>query len=508
MARFKDYSYEQMTMLPVSFDRQILPGSFEYNLTYLIEECLDPSIFHHRYKNDDGGRPAYDPAILLKVVLLAYSKGITSSRKIEQLCRDNILFIAISANSQPHFTTIADFISSSHQEIEKLFLQVLMVCDQEGLIGKDMFAIDGCKLPSNASKEWSGTQADLKKKKLKMEKAVRRMLSKHREVDKHGLDETIVERQKQQCRKLAKTAKKIQAFLDSHDDRKGVSGRTVQSNITDNDSAKMKTSHGVIQGYTGVATVDAKHQVIVSAEAHGQGQEHNLLKPSLESASANLKLNKQERRQIKITADSGYHNLSALQYLDQEKLDGYIADVGFRSRDPRFKDYERHKPVTRLKPKERFTSNEFKVDLKHKTCICPAGNAMWLQCEETKIGNSLFMKFQGYENDCRHCHLRKRCLRSEQQKSPRQFAVKLGNTKKHQQTSLIEKMKQKIDSAMGRHIYSQRLGTVEPVFGNITSSIGFKRFSLRGKQKVNGQWQLISMIHNILKIHRYAWNGS
>ncbi|ALP52840.1 transposase [Candidatus Tenderia electrophaga] len=167
MARFKDYSYEQMTMLPVSFDRQILPGSFEYNLTYLIEECLDPSIFHHRYKNDDGGRPAYDPAILLKIVLLAYSKGITSSRKIEQLCRDNILFIAISANTQPHFTTIADFISSSHEEIEKLFLQVLMVCDQAGLIGKDMFAIDGCKLPSNASKEWSGTQADLKKKKLK-----------------------------------------------------------------------------------------------------------------------------------------------------------------------------------------------------------------------------------------------------------------------------------------------------------------------------------------------------
>ena len=508
MARFKDYSYDQMTLLPVSFDRQILPGSFEYNLTYLIEECLDPTIFHHRYKNDDGGRPAYDPAILLKIVLLAYSKGITSSRKIEQLCRENILFIAISANSQPHFTTIADFISSSHHEIEKLFLQVLMVCDEEGLIGKEMFAIDGCKLPSNASKEWSGTKADLKKKKLKMEKAVRRMLSKHREADEHGLDETIIERQKQQCRKLTQTAKKIQAFLDSHDDRKGVSGRTVQSNITDNDSAKMKTSHGVIQGYTGVATVDAKHQVIVSAEAHGQGQEHNLLKPSIEAASQNLKLKPQERRAINITADSGYHNLTALQYIEQEKLDGYIADVGFRSRDPRFKDYERHKPATRLKPKERFTANEFKVDIKRKTCTCPAGKAMWLQCQETRIGNSLFMKFQGYENDCRNCHLRKRCLRSEQQKSPRQFAVKLGHTQEHQQTSLIEKMKRKIDSAMGRHIYSQRLGTVEPVFGNITSSIGFKRFSLRGKQKVNGQWQLISMVHNIFKIHRYAWDGA
>ena len=508
MARFKDYSYTQMTMLPVSFDQQILPGSFEYNLTYLIEECLDLTIFHHRYHNDDGGRPAYDPAILLKIVLLAYSKGITSSRKIEQLCRQNILFIAISANTQPHFTTIADFISTAHQEIEKLFLQVLMVCDAEGLIGKEMFAIDGCKLPSNASKEWSGTKADLKKKKLKMEKPVRRMLSKHREADKHGLDETIIERQKQQCRKLTKAAKKIQAFLDHPDERKGVSGRTVQSNITDNDSAKMKTSHGVIQGYTGVTTVDAKHQVIVSAAAHGQGQEHNLLTPSVEAAGKNLKLKPEARRAVKLTADSGYHNLAALQYLEQQKLDGYIADVGFRSRDPRFKDYARHKPATRLKPKERLTSSEFKVDIKRSTCICPTGNPMWLQCAQTRIGNGLFMKLQGNETDCRDCHLRKRCLRSEHQKTPRQFAVKLGNTREHQQTSLIEKMKHKIDSTRGRHIYSQRLGTVEPVFGNITSSIGFRRFSLRGKQKVNGQWRLISMIHNIFKIHRYAWNGA
>ena len=218
MARFKDYNYDQTKMIPISFDRQILPGTFEHSLTYLIENELDLSIFNDRYQNDDGGRPAYDPAILLKIVLLAYSRGITSSRKIEQLCRENILFMAVSADSQPHFTTLADFISGSTDEIGKLFIQVLMVCDAEGLIGKEMFAIDGCKLPSNASKEWSGTHADLKKKKAKIDRAVKRMLTKHRETDMNDLSDDIVSRQKKQCDKLKQTSQKIKQFLDNSED--------------------------------------------------------------------------------------------------------------------------------------------------------------------------------------------------------------------------------------------------------------------------------------------------
>lgn len=507
MAKFQGYSYEQMVLLAIAFDRQILPGSFEYNLSYLVECLLDPSIFHHRYKNDDGGRPAYDPAVLLKIVLLAYSKGVTSSRQIEQLCRDNILFIAISANTQPHFTTIADFISSSHQEIEQLFLQVLMVCDQEGLIGKEMFAIDGCKLPSNASKEWSGAKADLTKKKEKIEKAVRHMLKKHREADKHGLNEGIIEKQKKQCKKLEQTARKIKQFLAENEERKGASGKIVQSNITDNDSAKMKTSHGVIQGFTGVAAADSKRQVIVYAEAYGQGQEHNLLKPSVEGAHANLSLSDEEKRQIKITADSGYHNQKALEYLNDHQLDGYIADTGFRARDPRFKTYQRHKSPKRLKPKEKFTVDDFNVNKKDKTCICPAGNPMWLKCRDAKVGHHRFMQFQAYEKDCPACPFKSKCLKSTKQTTPRQVNVRLGITEERKD-GLIEKMKQKIDSPQGRDIYSQRLGTVEPVFGNITSNIGIKRFSLRGKQKVNAQWQLMATIHNIFKLHRYAWNGA
>ena len=503
MPRYKDANYDQTKMIPISFDQQILPGSFEHSLCYLIEEELDLSVFDQQYGNDEGGRPAYDPAILLKIVLLAYSRGITSSRKIEQLCRENVTFMAVSADSRPHFTTLADFVSRSPDLIADIFKQVVLICDDLGLIGKEMFAIDGCKLPSNASKEWSGTKADLKKKQRKIDRAVCRILQKHRDTDQKQREPDVIERERQQVEKLRAASRKIKTFLAENDDRKGVAGRTIQSNITDNESAKMKTSHGVIQGYTGVAAADSKHQVVVHAEAFGQGQEHGLLKPMVEGIRETLEDDKKLKK-TKVTADSGYCNEDTLKYLAEEGIDGYLADTGFRARDPRFMDYKHHKPKTRLRPRERFTQKDFQYDVKKRTCLCPAGKAMWLKADEAKIGHYLFMQFQAYETDCTGCTLRKRCLKRETQKTPRQINIKLGASGERK-AGLYEKMKRKIDSERGRHIYSQRLGTVEPVFGNITHAIGIKRFSLRGKQKVDGQWKLMTMLHNIFKIHRYGW---
>ncbi len=110
MARYKDYNYDQLKLLPISFSRQILPGTFEHTLDYIVSHELKLTIFDARHNNDETGAPAYDPAILLKIVLYAYSRGITSSREIEQCCRENIIFMALSADTQPHFTTIANFI--------------------------------------------------------------------------------------------------------------------------------------------------------------------------------------------------------------------------------------------------------------------------------------------------------------------------------------------------------------------------------------------------------------
>ena len=99
------------------------------------------------------GAPADDPAILLKVVLFAYSRGMTSSRTMARACVKNVVFIALACDQQPHFTTLANFEATLGQEVEAVFRDVLMVCNAQGLIGKTLFAIDGCKLPSNASKE-------------------------------------------------------------------------------------------------------------------------------------------------------------------------------------------------------------------------------------------------------------------------------------------------------------------------------------------------------------------
>src|SRR5262249_16845800 len=110
-------------------------------------------------------------------------RGVVSSREIERLCRENMVMMALSADRQPHFTKIADFISSMSEDVTALIRDVLLYYDELGLIRKDLFAIDGCKLPSNASKEWSGKKEELKKKGRKMEQTVHYLLKKHHETD-------------------------------------------------------------------------------------------------------------------------------------------------------------------------------------------------------------------------------------------------------------------------------------------------------------------------------------
>ncbi len=219
MARYKDYDYSQGKFIPIHFDKQILPGTFEYTLHYLIDHEIDLFLFDLRYKNDETGTPPYEPAILLKIILYAYSRGITSIRKISQCCRENIMFMALSADTRPHFTTIADFISTLGQEIVQLFLEVLLICDEMGLIGKEMFAMDGCKLPSNTSKEWSGTKGEVEKKKEKMEKAIRQIVRRHREVDDREADRVVMEQEEQYVEPLRKTVKKIRGWLRDNEDK-------------------------------------------------------------------------------------------------------------------------------------------------------------------------------------------------------------------------------------------------------------------------------------------------
>lgn len=527
MPRYKVYDYNQTKLIPVDYHKQILPRSFEHALSHIVDHHIDVRVFDAGYRNDDAGAPAYDPAILLKIVLYAYSRGIISSRQIARACDENIIFMALSADTRPHFTTIAAFISGQHAQVQSVFRDVLLLCDELGLIGREMFAIDGCKLPANASKQWSGTKTELQNKQAKMQHAVERMLNAHQTLDASedrprqdgpsdpgsGSEAGLDARDAQYIATLEKRIAKLARWLHNNDERVGASGKPVKSNVTDNDSAKMKTSHGVIQGYNGVAAVDSKYQVIVHAQAYGQGPENNLLMPMLEGARDALNALGPapplgvDLGQIAITADSGFHSQATLQHLHDQAINAFVADRDKRSRDPRFADRDHHKTRHR-RERERFegrsdqyTAKDFTYDPKAKTCHCPAGHKLYSNGCNTQIRGYKVHRFRGSQTICQPCDHRARCFKNPATTRTRQVAIFLGKT--NPSASLIEKMKAKIDSLAGRRLYARRMGTVEPVFGN-HSNHRRDRFTVRGKAKVNAQWLLYSVVHNLGKAHTSA----
>ncbi len=410
MPKFIPYNPNQSRMVVVNYADQLQPCTFEHAIHYLIEHKLDLSIFHPTYNNEDTGRPAYDPAILLKIILFAYSKGIISSREIQWSCDTNILFKALSCDTVPHFTTIANFVSGYSDEIEALFEQVLLICDEQGLLGKELFAIDGCKMPSNASKEWSGTHKELTQKREKIQRQIHHHITEHKKLDKNeSRDEERRQRAEQAIETLTKAHEKIDRFLKSNSPRmvKGRIKKEVKSNITDKESAKIATSKGTIQGYNGIATVDMKHQIIIDAQAFGEGQEHHALQPVLNSVRDRFKRLGIKLDKPIVTADTGY---------------------------------------------------------------APAGHAMWLHHEgKDKHGHDKVF-FEGRLTKCRACDIKQRCMRNPASADHRKghgrqvsFILKKGQ----RVPTYTDWMKRRVDTDKGKLIYSHRMSVVEPVFGNI-----------------------------------------
>jgi len=251
MARYKSYDYDQLMMVPVSLEDQLMPGTLEYAIHHVVEERLDLSIFDERYSNDETGRKAIAPEVLIKIVLFGYSRGLITSRSLERACRENITFMSLACGQKPDHSTIAAFVSSMAKEIEPLFTKVLMICEEEGLIGGTHFSLDGLKLSSNAAKEWSGAFVDLKKKQEALERKVKEMVSEHRAADERdeGKNDSDRLRREKRIKRLKQKVDRIEKFLAENEPKIGAGGKEIQSNVTDNESAKLTSSHGVLQGY-------------------------------------------------------------------------------------------------------------------------------------------------------------------------------------------------------------------------------------------------------------------
>src|SRR5512143_1421946 len=285
MARYKPDQYAQVVLIPILLPQQLEPGTLEYTLHELIEHHLDLSVFERRYHNDHTGATAFHPKSLLKVILFAYSRGMISSRQIERACCENILFMALSGGHRPDHSTLAHFVSSMQKEIEPVFANILLVCDQLDLLGGTHFSLDGVKLPANASKAWSGTFQELQKKRDKLQAKLHQLITEHLHCD--GWSQVEIQRRQQQQHRLLHQVERLNAFLQEEKPKVGKGREEIQSNVTDNQSAKMPTSHGVIQGYNAQAFVDGKRQIIGHAEAF-RSQDHDHLAPMLVGAQENM----------------------------------------------------------------------------------------------------------------------------------------------------------------------------------------------------------------------------
>jgi hypothetical protein len=412
--------------------------------------------------------------------------------------------MAVACGQVPDHSTVAAFVASLKEEIAALFRDILLVCVEQDLLGGTHFALDGVKLPSHAAKEWSGTFADLGRKKEKLEEKLQRVLAQHERADQEEGEATAParpaeqQRRHDQLKRLARQAARIEAFLAAHEPKRGKQGQELQSNITDNESAKMFTAHGVVQGYNSQALVDAKHQVIVHAEAFGNGQDYGHVPPMLEGAKANVQaigLPEDYFAGKIFSADSNYHSEENLKQCAQEQLDAYIPDPLFRHRDPRFATQGRHQSPT----DEKFAGADFRYDQEQDRYYCPGGKVLKLKARRHQIENNLYRRYEAEEADCSGCPLRERCLQTPEARR-KHLAIFIGKAKE----TLSQKMIAKIDTPEAREIYGQRLAIVEPVFGNIRSQKRLDRFTLRGRIKVNIQWMLYCMVHNIEKLLHYG----
>jgi hypothetical protein len=384
-----------------------------------------------------------------------------------------------------------------------------MICCKSGLVGKQHFAIDGCKLPSDASKQWSGTHKDLKKKSDKLRKSAQHIIDRHLLNDGGSGDDN--KKEKQTVETLLKNADKIDEFLNTQEKRIG-SGRRkneVQSNITDNESCKMNTSKGTIQGFNCQTASDELYQIVVASDCFGVGQDQSLLMPMIENIKANLGGDVFSRGLL-LTADTGYSSEDNMEYLNKEGINAVIPDTNFRQRDPKIADSDtvkKHKAKRQKTRKDqrkstaKFPASDFCFNEDAKTCVCPNGHEMMYHGDHFEINNKRYHRFKSYLKNCRDCPLQSQCMKRPLKEHGRQVSFAVSETNN---TNYIDLRKQKVDSEHGRKNYARRMWTIEPVFGNITSNKGIHKLTLRGKAKVTCQWTICCIMHNIEKLWRYG----
>ena len=412
------------------------------------------------------GNLTYHPKMMLKVIFYAYASGIFSSRNIAKALSENIAFIYLSAWQQPNFRTINNFRKNHLKEIKDLFVQIVHVCQELKMVKLGHISIDGSKFKANAANRQA---YDTKR----VEREIKSILDKADQMDqeedalygpdKSGdeLPEDIRDR-KQRLEKLKQIKKKLEQN----------GGKKV--NATDEDAVFMKTKSGINAAYNAQVSADEDVQIIVAAEVTNEQNDQKQLEPMIEKTEQNADAS------INIlTADAGYSTPDNLGKLESHKIDAYIPDDTYQGRS--------HGKAVSPFDRDNFLYNETE-----DTFTCPAGKTVFFWHNKRHRGsNCRIYRCQ----ECAGCQHFGHCTTSKRGRTIKRRLV----------DEKIKAMRTKLDSESGKAIYAKRKYIVEPVFGHIKSILGFTGFSLRGLAKVNAEFKLVAIAHNLKKIAKYGY---
>jgi len=349
---FRPYAPDQDLLLQPRLQEWLPEDHLAYFIHDVVEE-LDLNAFYARYEGDGRRKSPYEPRLMLKVLVYAYASGVFSSRKIAKKLEDDVAFRVLAADNFPQHRTICEFRKRHLSDFKAVFVQVIRIAQQAGLIRLGTIAVDGTKVRANASKHKAMSYRRLKSEERRLKKEIGALCDRARRTDsdedeRYGADrrgdelpeelahrETRLQTIREAKARLEQSQREADTARGRHEDdnRRPPGGRggsykrdfgvpqdKEQSNFTDPESKIMKTARGFEQCYNGQLAVDGEFQLIVENTLSASGNDKGKLLDVLEGVERHL-----QQGPKALLADAGYRDESHFQVLEEKGIDAYIA---------------------------------------------------------------------------------------------------------------------------------------------------------------------------------------
>ena len=465
MPRFKGTPQDpkQFWLIAPSLDDMVSEKNEVRVLSELMEN-LNWKILESSYY--DRGTPAYPPKVMTKILVFAYSKGVRSSRRIEELVESDVRYMWLAGGLKPDFHTIARFRKEKFDLLSQLFADSVRLCKSLGLVNLNIVAVDGTKIAADASRK---SLYDSKRVDKELEE-VKRILSEAEDVDKSE-DAELGDHNGRDVPEHLQDAKSRKAILEDLKKKLDEGDARIIS-TSDEDCRMMKTTEGIKPAYNVQAAVDSQSQVVLAMKVTQRANDYSQLPDMISEVQKNCDMSG-----VMYLADTGYSDESTLKYLADTSQEALIS-------------LKRQSLVDTSN--NLFSSNCFLADCDRDVLICPAGRELSFSYE-SQCGSGRYRTYSAH--GCASCSFREQCVKLG--RGSRRVSISCENT-------LRENMKDKLKSPAGKELYDLRKEIVEPVFGQTKHDRGCKRLLLRGISGAISEMSLVFLVHNLLKCVKQA----